>query len=143
MVNDRMGSLERAASVVGRSAVPRDGRQPLIAWLSALPKLGRQGALAAARYNVGNVLEELDACGLPQGKIKTQQSMARELAIAAYHGETIEGFFVDVSENDLWRARVELLARARQDMTVSPEAAWRTIDQFRQTVGQPTTEYPL
>jgi hypothetical protein len=151
LVKGRMAVIEHATAQVAQKAVAADGSQPVVGWLRSLRPVHRRVQLRA-RWEISEVLGSLANSILPAERIEEQRLLVVELAVAAYHADAVWAFFVGLKRSDLDEAMseadshpaaIELIARARADMTVSPRIAWDTINQFRHRVGLTRVDYPV
>ncbi len=150
VVRERIVALERATIQAVAKRPLQNGSQPVAEWIRGMRELSRRPSLAE-RWKVGAILRQIRNSGLSTDEIASQTLIVLELAAAAYHADAIWAFFVDLRRDAFLQAQnsvapqpaaIELIARGHADMSVSPHAAWLTVNAFRESVGLPTSVFP-
>jgi hypothetical protein len=149
----RIESQEQAVKVAVAPEIDRDGRQPVVRWLSSLPGLRRDDGAAAlaeallARCDITSILQELDGSqlgGAAHGPVwagTTPRLSIIQLAASWYQAATLLEFFAKLAAEDfavdrVWSSdeewQIELLCRAQRELSVSVELAWSTVSELRE-----------
>jgi len=152
VIRERVEAQQHAVEVAVWPKIDRDGRQPVVGWLGALPDLGGGRDPAATvsalleRCSVEAVLGALDAAALggageeePSADVKPRLAVI-QLATSWYHEATMLELFIRLDATEFgkdreWtageRKNLELLCRAQQELASSVELAWSTVSELR------------